>query len=677
MADNLTTDIKIEAKPDFLKSLATATPIAAVSELIWNGFDANAQHVKVILEPDELNGLHAIRVSDDGDGIDWSRVDALFGGLGDSWKAKSHRYKGRTLHGKNGKGRFRAFALGENVEWRTTYLDGKSARSYTITGRASQLTGFHASQPTDAETTILGTEVVIENLDSNFPSLTNESASLEITKQFAAYLTESPGLTLYFNGEKIDPASVQNHREDFHLGDVELQSGKRVPVSITIIEWSVQTDRVFELCDKAGVSLHEVAVGSQIKAPSYHFTVYVKSDHFRDLDKEGSLVLPDLNQDVADILSAVKVKVREHFRYRILQHRSETIQRWKDEKIYPYEDKAEVHASEQIERQVFDILAVNVEDHLPSFDDAPPKSKKLTFRLLAQAIRENPDSVMKIMDEVLNLKKVEQDDLATMLRKTTLSKIISSAKIVADRLNFVEALSDLLFNKESKKRLLERDQLHKALEVESWIFKEDFNLAGSEKTLEDALNIYIDKLGKREDDLVDSEDPVLRENDKGGRVDLMLARSIRPTQGSHEYLVVELKRPKQKINSDVLGQIKSYAFAVANDTRFHQKRTKWTFMVISNEMDEFAKYETRQKDRPEGVVFQSDDSSITVWAKTWSEILNDARARLTFFSQQLDYQADSDSELEYLKRAHAKYIPVDLAEVATGAEHSNGDDDNP
>lgn len=147
----------------------------------------------------------------------------------------------------------------------------------------------------------------------------------------------------------------------------------------------------------------------------------------------------------------------------------------------------------------------------------------------------------------------------------------------------------------------------------------------------------------------------------------MLARSIQPTQGSHEYLVVELKRPKQKINSEVLGQIKSYAFAVAKDSRFDQKRTKWTFMVVSNEMDDFAKQESRQKDRPEGVVFQSVDSSITVWAKTWSEILNDARARLHFFSQQLDYQADSDSELAYLRRAHSKYIPDDLAELATGA----------
>lgn len=674
MADYQSTNISVQAKQDFLKSMtANVTPLAAVSELIWNGFDAGAQHVKVILEPNELQGLHAIRVSDDGDGIDRSQLDALFGGLGDSWKAKNQRYKGRALHGKKGKGRFRAFALGESVEWRTTYLDGKSFKSYTITGRASQMTGFRASPTTDAETAVLGTEVVVENLESNLPSLTKDSASLEITKQFAAYLTETPGLTLYYDGTKIDPATVQSHKEDIHLGDVELQGGKRVPVAITIIEWSVPTDRMFELCDKAGVSLHEVPVGPQIKAPGYNFTIYVKSDHFRDLDSAGSLALSDLSQDVTDILTAVKGKVREHFRRRILQHRSETIQRWKDEKIYPYEDKADVHASEQIERQVFDILALNVEDHLPAFDEAPSKSRRFTFRLLAQAIRENPDSVRTIMDEVLNLRKDEQDDLATLLRKTTLSKIITSAKIVADRLNFVEALSDLLFNKESKKRLLERDQLHKALEVESWIFKEDFNLAGSEKTLEAALAIYMEKLGQREDEEVDN-DPVLREGDKGGRIDLMLARSIQPTEGAHEYLVVELKRPSQNINSTVLGQIKSYAFAVAADARFHQKKTKWIFMVVANDIDDFARKEIKQKDRAEGIAYQADDSSITVWAKTWSEILNDARARLNFFSQQLDYQADSDSELDYLKRAHSKYIPGDLAELATGGTTSDDDE---
>ena len=41
--------------------------------------------------------------------------------------------------------------------------------------------------------------------------------------------------------------------------------------------------------------------------------------------------------------------------------------------------------------------------------------------------------------------------------------------------------------------------------------------------------------------------------------------------------------------------------------------------------------------------------------------------------RQLDYQADSASELEYLKRAHSKYIPDELPPLATGV---NPDEDS-
>src|SRR5690606_30469858 len=147
----------------------------------------------------------------------------------------------------------------------------------------------------DADTPVLGTEVVVRNLQSSFPSLMSDRAPLELTKLFAAYLTEYPGLTLTYDGKRIDPTSVQSYRENISLGDVELPSGRRAPITITIIEWSVPTERVFQLCDGSGVSLHEVQVGPQIKAPGYNFTVYVKTDYFRELDQNGTLVLHDLN----------------------------------------------------------------------------------------------------------------------------------------------------------------------------------------------------------------------------------------------------------------------------------------------------------------------------------------------------------------------------------------------
>ena len=113
--------IAIEAKGDFLERLSSATPIKAVAELVWNGLDAGASRVSVRLETNGLGGIEAIRVTDDGFGINHAHVQPLFGGLGDSWKRQKSRLNGRTLHGKSGQGRFKAFSLGTQVEWQTVF----------------------------------------------------------------------------------------------------------------------------------------------------------------------------------------------------------------------------------------------------------------------------------------------------------------------------------------------------------------------------------------------------------------------------------------------------------------------------------------------------------------------------------------------------------------------------
>lgn len=256
----------------------------------------------------------------------------------------------------------------------------------------------------------------------------------------------------------------------------------------------------------------------------------------------------------------------------------------------------------------------------------------------------------------MGLKKADQDDLAELLKKTSLSSIISSAKIVANRLDFLNGLETLLFDKENKQKLLERDQLHKILDNESWLFHEEFALAGSEQRLEEVLNIHLDKLGKREDD----PHPVEVGEGKTGRVDLLLHKVTQPRTGEYDYLIVELKRPSKKIDDEVLTQIKKYAAAVAGDERFSDVPTRWTFMAISNDMDAFAKNEANQRNRPKGLVSDIPDLNITVWIKTWAEIINDARSRLHFLNEQLAYQADSDSSKAYLNRAHAKFIPSNM-----------------
>jgi hypothetical protein len=391
-----------------------------------------------------------------------------------------------------------------------------------------------------------------------------------------------------------------------------------------------------------------------IHAPSFNFTAYLKCDHIRELDKQGLLVLDDLHGDVSALIQAAKNKLREHFRVRAVENAGALLQEWKDTKIYPYEGDPQDKV-EQAERQMFDVVAVNINSYLSDFDESSPTSKRFTFNLVKQALKENPESLRLIFQDVLKLPKEHQDDLADLLQKTSLTAIISSAKLVANRLDFLRSLEMLLFDTESKQKLLERDQLHHVLAKETWIFGEEFHLTNNEETLNEVLAKHLGVLRKPLDD----DSPVTLEDGSTGRIDLMLGRTVpQPRADEREHLVIELKRPRKKICTKVLGQVEDYAIAVAKDERFRDTKTKWVFWAISNEMTEESRRKANQRERPAGLVFDDAELRVTVWAKTWGQIIQDCKGRLNFFRQKLDYEADRASALSYLKKAHEKFIPT-------------------
>ncbi len=651
--------ITVSAQKDFLERLASVPPIKALSELIWNGLDAGSDRIEVVFELNGLSGLEKIQVRDEGSGINYDEIEVLFGHLGNSWKKSKRQFKNRSLHGAKGEGRFKAFALGNRVEWDTTYTDReKKTNRYQIIARADSIEKPSFTRPIEDGTRSTGTAVLITEIEKSHGMLLADNAMDELAKHFAAYLTKYPSVTIQFNGLLIDPASIQDRTKDLRIDDIDLGNGKKVSVDITVIEWTTPTKRVLHLCDSQGVTLQEIEAGPHIKAPGFHFTAYIKTDRFRELDQEGFLMVGDLHSEVNAILKASRKAVHRYFRQRLAELHIPAVQRWKDQDIYPYEDKPNLTPIEEAERQVFDIVAVNVESYLPDFEESDQKSKQFIFQLLAQALRQNPESLRQIISEVLKLKPKQQEDLAELLKQTSFPAIITSAKTVANRLNFLLGLENLIFDKETKKKLLERDQLHKILERESWIFDEDFALSGSEERLEEVLKKHIGILGEREG----GETSVVVGDNKTGRIDLMLSRAITPRSGEKDYLVVELKRPSQKIDDGVITQLKKYAMAVARDERFNGVPARWKFVAISNEMNDFAKDDANQRDKPSGQVWSSPDGHITVWTREWAEIINTARSRLDFVNQSLSYEANRESAREYLTKAHAKFIPTFEAE---------------
>ena len=67
-----------------------------------------------------MEAIEVVEVNDDGTGIDVLRVDDAFQKLGGSWKATTKvSGQGRILHGRTGKGRFRAASIGRHLHWNT------------------------------------------------------------------------------------------------------------------------------------------------------------------------------------------------------------------------------------------------------------------------------------------------------------------------------------------------------------------------------------------------------------------------------------------------------------------------------------------------------------------------------------------------------------------------------
>jgi Histidine kinase-, DNA gyrase B-, and HSP90-like ATPase len=156
------THYKVQVAPDHVQRLCGASPARAISELLWNSLDADATRVQVTVLPGEL-GTAALIVRDNGHGIPHAEIKGLFVNLGGSWKANATKTKvrGRALHGKEGKGRYKAFALGRVSEWVVTYREGSEFRRYTVTVLADDLLDIRVSAAKLVEADEPGVEVRI------------------------------------------------------------------------------------------------------------------------------------------------------------------------------------------------------------------------------------------------------------------------------------------------------------------------------------------------------------------------------------------------------------------------------------------------------------------------------------------------------------------------------------
>lgn len=645
--------VSVAVRDDFVARQTKAKPVPALAELVWNSLDGDATEVSVEFARNDLaGGISKIVVYDNGDGFSRSDARALFGNLGGSWKRHVRQTKRnrRMIHGQEGRGRYKAFALGQSAIWKVCYDDASGRKAFEVHLFEADLTDVIITEEVPASDQSTGVIVEIADLRRDFKTFESEDGLQDLNEIFALYLMNYRSVSISIAGQRLDPEKVIASHYKASLPPIEKDDGAQHEVQLEVIEWRTDARRVLYLCSASGFPFDQVETRFHI--PDFSFSAYLKSSYVEELHKEERVALSEMDPLLSSAVENARSAIKDHFREKSAEKARSMVDEWIAENVYPYRGMPQ-NAVEKVERQVFDIVAVQVQELAPDLGISSAKAKALHLRMLRNAIERGPEELQLILKEVLDLPARKQKELANLLQETTLSAIITAAKTVADRLKFISALESIVFDPETKGRLKERTQLHKILAENTWVFGEEYNLWVSDKDLRRVLEKHRDHL----DPDIAIDEPVKVIGKARGIIDLMFSRSTRRHRAHDiEHMIVELKAPRVKIGSDEITQAKKYAIAVTSDERFSTVNgVRWHFWLVSNAYDEFARQEIENgPDRERRLIARGPRHIVGI--KTWGELIEENRARLQFFQEHLQHSADESTAIKYLQEKHSQFL---------------------
>jgi hypothetical protein len=534
---------------------------------------------------------------------------------------------------------------------------------YSIEGHAGSLNKFIVSDEFKSKFKKTGVVVNITDPVKQFKLFEESVAANSLIPIFAPYLSSYTNVSIKIGNNRIDPREKMKSSKSVELKSIVRDNGVDYTFNFELFEWDNLSVKELYFCDNNGFPLHKY--DKQIRGTNdFSYSGYIKSDYFAVLKTTNEIEVCEIKNELQPIIRESLKSLKDYFieLYRFSQR--SIIDQWKKDDIYPYSDDEDKTEIEKAQEKVFDILALNLNEYIDDFNESSNKQKKLQLKLLQQAIETNPNNINKIITEVINLPTQKAEELVSLLEYTSLSSIISTSKIITDRLKFVAGFEEVVFDVELKKHLKERSQLHKILSDNAWFFGDEYFVAVNDQSLTEVLKKYISYLDKGIDMEIDK--PVLQLDGKKGIVDLMLSKSVPKNHSDEiEFLVVELKAPKVKIGQNELNQIENYAFAVSADERFRGLKSRWEFWIISNDMDEHVRRKANQQNYPRGTIFQSDENNImmTIKVKTWSEIIAENKHRYNFVKTHLDLSINNTDGLKYLQEKYTNYLGKDIQAI--------------
>lgn len=650
----------VRAGRDHLGQFSNQGAVDALTELVWNSLDAEADEVEVVVEtqtmgPENLRYVTRVIVSDNGHGMDHDRALSAFASLGDSWKKS---LKGRTvngkraLHGRQGRGRFYVYSLGGRAHWWSVTEAGDERSRVEIVGEQSKIDGFTVEDPVRTDEPVGTRVVVFVEQGRSLTQLLRGDLRLQLAARLAAHLLANEDIVVRVNGDVLDARSlIEGEPEDVVVDETSdaRHDGQRPPM-LTIVDWTEEMRRApgLVLCNESGMAL--LVLDKPASSAAVKSTGYLKWSGF---GQNADLTLATMQYP--DLIAEATRLFEQHVKARLGAVTATVVSRLIAEGIYPYATVEIDDPIKQTERDMFDLVAVTARSALNAGNR---QQREMSARLLKLALEERPEGLDKILSDTLDLTAEDRDQLADMLSYSSLGRIVGAATEVTRRLDLLSTLRYHIYGAGVSDKMREVDQLHPLIRDNTWIFGEDWHLSRSEASLTKVLRDNVHDEALLEAQLIDSGGEVRRNDGRTGRLDLVLQRTIR-APGQTARLVVELKRPSCRLGERELSQIRSYARALSQHSGMGP--SKWTFLLVGSRIDEDAiGDQINQSGRPRGLLLPKENYE--VWVATWGELIDQAERRLDFYKDQLQYDISQESAVERVRSRHSELLPPELVE---------------
>lgn len=627
-------------------------------ELVWNGFDAKAQNVAVVLSENDLRGVDKVAVLDDGEGIDYTKLPETFGRFNDSSKKADV-----ALHGSHGRGRLAFHRVCRNAAWYTRSTKGDAVievNAATIKDYSGRVL-VPALQCAMLQNKAHGTLVELCQFTVNLPEL--DALREKFSIEFGWFLAVRPEKYLTVNEKTVTVPKNEVTSKTISINGYNF--------SVQVIRWESKpaSEKSFTyLMNGKGELVYKV-LSTLNNKPNFYTSVCVSSLWADKFSQHRDL----LNQDAHTPASRTWQKLLNELRKLTDSIYEEFLRKMAEKVVQGYEDAGYfptyvgLDAVEKAWRQRYVrelIKQIYIADP-QVFHKAAKKQLKIIIRLLDRiSVSNENDALFEVLNGALDLSDESMKRLADQLQQTSLENIVASIEVLQRRALAVQKLRFVM--NERYRTVLETPDLQQIIENNTWLFGPKYETIGAE---EDSFTKVAKKLrdstvGRSlvdEDDVEESGDLVGAQR----QTDLFLARKL-PTYDSrgqqiYKCIVIEIKRPAISLNKKHLRQLEDYADIIKKYPEFTSTKMHFELILVGRQI---SSADEQIKSRLNSLIprgeqgLVSDDPRMKLYVLNWYSLLD-------------SFELSNDFMLEHLKLKRAKLDDATKEELVADLQQAH------